>query len=111
MRFTEPGKSFAAKLSIWVSGQIAFNQGACDTFGIKGSPYAVLYFAADVPAIGVELTEDKLAPGAIPILSRGTSASVSAKSFLQKFQLHAWMGRSFDLRKDEESGLLVAKLD
>ena len=111
VKFTEPGRSFAARLSIWKGGQIAFNHGACERFDITTYRFAVLYFASDVPAIGVQLTNDEHAEGSISVSERGTGASVSAKSFLQRFRLDDWRGKNFDLEKDEESGLLVARLE
>lgn len=87
VKFTEVGKSFSARVSISERGMISFNQGARHKFNMDRFGYCILYYDEEENWIGVELTDDKEAEGAIRLRKRATGADLGAKSFLFYFDI------------------------
>jgi len=100
------------RVSVWSRGQIGFNQGAVDEFGINKFQYAVLYYDDETNRIGIEFTTDGDAKGACKLAFRKNSGvSISAVAFLKIFKIDYSKTRKFDLRHDDESGYYIVDLN
>ncbi|GIK33277.1 MAG: hypothetical protein HND43_07540 [Armatimonadetes bacterium] len=109
-KFTEGSRSFAPKVTITANGAILFNQGACERFHLESVEGVVLYFDDETRRIGFELLADLNAEGVRRLRKRRMGASIAAKPFLDKFDIHPGATMFYELRKDDESGFLVADL-
>lgn len=109
-KFTETGKGFAPKVSIWSRGQIGFNKGAIKRFKVDQYTYAIFYYDEENELIGIELTNDKNDDGLHKVNVRTSGVMISAKAFLDYHGIDLTATRQFDLKKDDESRLLVIDL-
>ena len=109
-KFTEGGRSFAARATISVSGTLSFNEGACQRFKIKDAQAAVLYYDDEEHRVGIELVGDLREEGARRIRRRRMGADIAAKPFLDKFDIQPSTTMLYSLTKDEETGYLVIRL-
>ena len=101
VRFTEVNKSFVARVSISPRGMLNFTDGARKRYHLDEYDFCVLYYDKDAQIIGVELTKDEQAEGAIKIRKRITGADLGIKNFLDYFgivpkktsmsQRHSWL--------------------
>jgi len=66
---------------------LSFNDGARHKHEIDKYSYSVLYYDKERSVIGVELTNDKDAEGALKIRFRKTGADLGVKSFIDYFEL------------------------
>ena len=87
VKFTKVGRSFATKVSLSPRGMLSFNDGARHKHEIDKYSYSVLYYDKERSVIGVELTNDKDAEGALKIRFRKTGADLGVKSFIDYFEL------------------------
>jgi hypothetical protein len=106
-RFTQTGRGFQPKASIWRGGQIGFNQGAVKRMKLREYDYAILLYDPDTGRIGVRLTNDEAEAGAVKILGRGTGAFVSAKAFLDFYEVLYPQDVKMDISYDETNELYV----
>jgi len=110
IKFTDSGRSFAPKATISAHGALSFNEGACTRFQIKDFEAIVLYYDPDRSLIGVELTTDKQADGSRQLRKRHMGADISAKPFLDRWDIFPSQTTMYPITTDEETGLLVIDL-
>jgi len=110
IRFTQSGRSFAAKASISRTGMLSLNDGARRRFGIDRFKYCVLYYDPDTRRVGMEFTDDAEAEGVRKVRLRKTGADVAARSFVDFFDLGIRETTAFPVERDEGTGYLVIDL-
>lgn len=109
-RFIETGRSYKPKISIRGNGQIGFNFGAIKRFVLENYEYAVLFYDKETQRIGIKLTNEK-EEGISKLKVRKSSAAVSAKSFLDYYEIeYGGSVRKFDIYWDEAAEMLIADL-
>jgi hypothetical protein len=111
IKFTEGGRSYAAKASLSKSGMLSISDGARRRFHLDDFGFCVLYYDPDTNRIGVELTANKESDGARRIRFRPTGADVAAKSFVDFFGIDARETKTYQVEQDEESGMLTIDLN
>jgi hypothetical protein len=84
--FTEAGRGFAPKVSIRKQGQIGLNQGAVLRHKIKDGQFAILGYDKEEGFVAIKFVSDD-EKGAKRITVRHGNASISAKSFLDYFNI------------------------
>ena len=109
-RFTKTGRGYTPKVSIWTRGQIGFNQGAVERFKLKDFDYAVLFYDRDERKIGVRFTTEASEDGANKIVKGKTGVFISAKAFLDYYQIDHRKTRRYDVAHDNENDLYVFTL-
>jgi len=109
-RFSERGRGYKPKVSIWKRGQIGFNQGAVKRFDLDKYQYAVLFFDAENKRIGFKFTNDVDEDGISKLTVKDTGAIMSAKSFLDFHEIDYEETRKYDIGYDEKEKLYVVKL-
>ena len=109
-KFTQTGRSFAPKASISTYGTLSFNDGARRRYQMDDYTHCILYYDRDTHRVGVELTNDKSIQGSRTLRHRTTGSDVSAKPFVDYFNIHIAGTTYYDLDKDEQTGLLVFDL-
>jgi hypothetical protein len=111
--FDKEGKGFAPKVSIRQHGQIGLNQGAINRYEIKDGQYALLGYEREKRMVVIKVMDER-EKGAKRILVRAagnsTSGSISAKGFLDYFQIPYAESMSFPLEKDKQLGFLFFHL-
>ena len=109
-RFTQTGRSFAPKASISTYGIISFNDGARRRFNMDDYNHCILYYDRDLHRVGVELTNDDNDSGIRTLRHRKTGADVSAKPFVDYFNIHVAGTTYYDLSSDEQTQYLIFDL-
>lgn len=109
-RFTQTGRSLAAKLSIWNKGQIGFGMGAVARFKLSGYDYVVLMYDREEKRIGFMFTNDPKEEGATKLNKRKTGVMVGAKTFLDFYEINYSETRQYNMKYDENSKLYIADL-
>ena len=110
IKYTEKGRSYAARTSISKTGMLSFSDGACKRFKMGDYKFVVLYYDPDTQRVGVELTNDEQAEGVKKLRHRATGADVAAKSFVDFFNIGVRATTTYEVGKDDESGLVVVDL-
>lgn len=106
--FRESGRGYRPRASIRKQGQIGLNQGAVKRFEIEGGDYVILGFDKDAKKVALKVTKDSSEKGAQKIVVKDGSASISAKSFLEYFEIgYQDETRQYDVNYDDESKLIV----
>lgn len=100
VRFTETGKSFKPKASIWSRGQIGFNQGAVNRLQLDKFNFAILFYDEETRKVGFLFTNDENENGAIKIVNKKTGAVISGKSFLDFFEIKHEKTKNYTLEKE-----------
>lgn len=110
-KFTKQGRGYTPKVSIWMRGQIGFNQGAMRVMGLTENCFAILYYDTENKRIGLEITSNGDVEGACRLTVRPTGALIGAKAFLEYYQIqYKDKTRSYGVRRDKESSLFVIDL-
>jgi len=109
-KFTATDTSFDARVTIRRTGQIGFNTGAINSYGLKDYSFVILYFDRQERAVGIQLTNEH-APGAIVLKKSDSNTYVRAKNFCDRYEIGYSKSRKFALRKDTETGFLYFRLD
>ncbi len=110
-RFTKTrSRGYTPKASIWSRGQIGFNQGAVEKFKIPDFDYAILFYDRDARKIGVSFTNDEKEEGATKISKRATGASISARAFLDFYEIEHSKTKKYDIDYEEQENLYVMQL-
>lgn len=110
IKFTQSGKSYAAKASLSKSGMLSLSDGARQRFRLDEFGFCVLYYDPESSQVGIELTADKNAEGARKIRFRQTGADIAAKSFVDFFGIDARETKTYVIEQDTETGMLVVDL-
>ena len=108
--FTENRRGFAPKVSIRKHGQIGLNQGALVRYKIESGKFAVLGYDRDQGLVVIKVTDDREEPGAREIVVRASGGSISAKPFLDYFEIPYEKTRRYELSHDEGTGCLQFSL-
>lgn len=109
----------APKMTIRKGGSLGINQAAARRFGIDSDDYyAVFYYDDENNAIGMEITRDENAEGALKIQYRpykgdnkNVIIQVSIKSLLDRYAIDYSESSSYVPFKDEDTGLIVLDLN
>jgi len=104
VRFTQTGRSFAPKVSIWSRGQIGFNNGAVTRFELDKFDYVVFMFDKEEQKIGLLFTTNKAEDGAVKLNKRTAGISVGAKSFLDYCGIDYSTTKQYELTHDKDAG-------
>lgn len=111
VRYTKKGRSFTPKISISAAGMISFNSAARKQFDLEKYDLCVLFYDPDARLVGVKPTNDKKEEGARKLRMRvSTGADVSARSFLNYFQIDFSKTTTYDASIDKD-GLIVFNLN
>jgi hypothetical protein len=109
-RFTEVGRVFRPRASLRSNGQIGFNHGSVKRFEMEKFTHAILFYDAETKRIGVKLTNEKDEPGASALMTRSGNGTLSARAFLEFYQLTPKTTTQYDIERDNPSGLLVINI-
>lgn len=110
--FKESGRGFRPRASIRKQGQIGLNHGAVRRFGLEKWGYVVLGYDRDSNRVALKLTNDEDAPGAQRLAIKDGSASISARAFLEYFDIpYRDETRQFDVVLDEGRDLVIVTLE
>jgi len=109
-RFVRTVRSFAPKVSIWSRGQIGFNTGATHKFHLEKFEYAVLFYDDEMMRIGIHFTNDASEVGVIKITKRPSGVSLSAKAFLQYYDLLPGQNESYDVVYSKDDNMYIIQL-
>ncbi|OGP07543.1 MAG: hypothetical protein A2048_08745 [Deltaproteobacteria bacterium GWA2_45_12] len=109
-RFTNTNKSFISKVSIRSNGQIGFSQGLIHKFHLESFKFGVLFYDKDEGKVGIQLTNDEKESGICKLQVRPQNASLSAKAFLDFFDLDYQETRSYPMQWDEENKMIIVNL-
>ncbi len=110
-RFTKTGRTFKPKASIWSRGQIGFNQGAVERFGLEKYEYVIFFYDSDNKQIGFKFTKDKSEEGVIKLNTKNTGAVASGKSFLEYYGIEHGVTKQYDLKVDKDNDLYIIDLE
>lgn len=99
-------------LSIDKNGTLRFNKAAIQQFSVDQYDYAAVFYDFRTFRIGISLTDDDSIDGRYKLRKRkdGYNCNFSALPFLRWINYDNRKVRRFYLRRDGESGLLVADL-
>lgn len=111
VKFTETGKSFAARASISPRGMISLNDGARRKFSLDSFNFAVLYYDAEKKLVGIELTNNENTEGAIKIRLRTTGADLAAKSFIDFFEISPTVTTMYSVTGGEQENWILIDLN
>ncbi len=106
-RFTKTGRGYRPKASIWTRGQIGFNQGAVVKFKLREFSHTVLFYDSDERKIGARFTNDSSEDGANKIVKGKTGVFISAKAFLDYYDIAHSKTKRYDITYDSENDLYV----
>ena len=106
-KFTMHGRGWRPRVSVRSNGQIGFNKGAVRKYDLEHFPAAVLYYDRDSQAIGIQLTKDGGDPAAVPLRVKHESAWISAKTFLDYYEVSYDRTSKYDIRQEHETGMLT----
>jgi len=110
-KFTDVDSSFSARVTIRQrTGQIGFNVGAINRFSLQNHKYGVLYFDKENKVVGIELTQEDV-DGTIEIKHRPSNTYISAKNFLDKYEIDYDESHRYELKRDDQSGFLYFELE
>ena len=109
-RFTDVGRVFRPRASLRQNGQIGFNGGAIKRFEMNKFSHVVLFYDKETHRIGVKLTNDKTEEGASTLITRTGNGTVSARSFMEYYQLIPEETTQYDIERDPESQMLVIRV-
>ncbi len=97
-------------VSIRKNGQIAFNSKSVQSFNIKSSSYAYLYYdKTGRGRIGIELSNKK-DKGARKITMLGGTALISGSAFLKHFNISVPKARKFEPKFDSATKMITLNM-
>ncbi|MCK4658139.1 MAG: hypothetical protein KAV82_01330 [Phycisphaerae bacterium] len=109
--FTESGRGFRPRASIRKQGQIGLNQGAVRRFDLERWKYAVLGYDRENGLVALKLTNDETEQGVQRIVIKDGSASISARSFLEYFNIgYRDETKQYDASHDETKDMLIVSI-
>lgn len=108
--FTGKGKNFRPRASVWKGGQIGLNQGAVEKFGLSGNAFVLMYYDKETRRIGLKFTDNGEEEGAIKMNVTNNASVISAKSFLDCYDVNHDETRRYDIFKDEQTDYYIIDL-
>lgn len=109
-RFTDIGRVFTPRATIRSTGQIGFNHGSVRRFEMEKYAFVVLFYDKENKRVGVQLTNNKDEEGACTLSVKQGNGTVSARSFLEHYELMPEVTNQYPLKLDPESKLLVIQI-
>ncbi len=109
-RFTKKGRTYIPKMSIRKRGQIGFNTGAIQRFGLDKYNYVVLFISKDRDKMAIKFTNDENEQGAIKIMKRPGNFAFPGKAFFDLYEIPYDKTRSFDIEWIEDEQVVLVKL-
>lgn len=109
-RFVKTTRSFTPKVSIWGRGQIGFNTGAVHKFGLEKFDYAILFFDKETRRIGIVFTNDEKEKGVVRLTKRMAGMSLSAKPFLEYYDVLKPEKVVCDFRFSNEDNMYIIEI-
>ncbi len=109
-RFVRAGRSYAPKVSIWTRGQIGFNRGAVKKMSMRDYKYAILFYDKENKRVGIKLTNNPSEEGATKISFGSTGAFISARAFLDYYDIPRGETKRYDIYYDDENDMWVFDL-
>lgn len=110
-RFTQTGQRFKPKVSIWgKGGQIGFNQGAVNRYGLGNYRHAILFYDRENNRIGIKFTNDEKEEGVLKFKPRATGAVIAGKAFMDYYGIDYTKTKNYDVVFDEENELYIVNL-
>lgn len=106
-RFTQIGRVFRARASLRSNGQIGFNHGALTRFKLTEFTHVVLFYDPERRLVGVKLTSDKTEEGASTLITKNGNGTVSARAFLEYYQILPKTTTQYDIEWNEENKMLI----
>ncbi len=110
-KFTQHGKSYTPKVSIWSRGQFGFSNGATNRFKLRNFDYVVFFYDGETKRIGLKFTNEEETEGACKLSKRKTGIMVGAKSFLDFYNIIYEKTTQYDLEFNEEEQLFILDLN
>ncbi len=109
-RFTKIRSSYAPKVSIRTNAQLGFSQGMVKKYNMGEFKFCELYFNKDENKIGLKLTNDD--DGKVAnIFIKENNCFISAKTFMDYYEIPYKETRSYVAVKDDSSGLIIIDLN
>jgi hypothetical protein len=116
-KFVFAGGRYSAKLSVRANGVLGLSQGLMHRANISDDGwFAVLNYDRSAQVIGVQITRDEKEPGATRVIYReskepkNVTGSISAKAFLNYFQIPYSQTKSYDAEWNDEQKMIIARL-
>jgi len=106
-KFTDVGRVFTPRATIRSTGQIGFNHGSVKRFEMEKFGYAILFYDKENKRVGIQLTNNKDDEGACTLSVKNGNGTISARSFLEHYNLTPEVSMQYALKLDSESKLLV----
>lgn len=106
-RFTEVGRVFRPRASLRSNGQIGFNHGSVKRFAMEKYSHVVLFYDREKKRVGIRLTDDSQEPGASTLILHSGNGTVSARAFLEYYNLTPEKTTQYDITQEEGSDMLV----
>ena len=109
-KFTSSGKTFKPKVSIRKYGQIGFNNGAVKKFDLDKYEYVILFYDRENRRIGIKLTNNSSEDGAMKLQKRPLNVAISAKSFLEYYEIPYLKTSRYNPQWDENEKMIIIDL-
>lgn len=103
--FRKEGRGFIPKASVRRGGQIGFNQAAIRKFNLTDGQNVLLGYDKDCKMVVIQRIGEP-EQGAKKITIREKSGAISAKGFLDYFEIPREESRSYHLEEDVENNYL-----
>lgn len=103
------GTSVQPMLTVGRSGIIGINKAATQKYELQQYKYAGLYYDPEGKMIGIKPTNDELEANCT-MRDRQSGMDISAKSFLEYFEIDYSTTQRYELSREEQNDMLVAKI-
>lgn len=110
-KFTKQGRTFKPKISIRKRGQMGFNSGAINKFGLDKFDYAVMYISKNRDRIAIKFTNNQDEEGAVKIMKRPGNFSFSGKAFFDCYDIDVESTRNYaaEWLADDQAAMIRIK--
>ena len=99
------------KVTLFAQGRLAFNKAASEAFNLGKFSHAILAYSEKPQAIGLALTNDAEAEGAMMISHRTRGDSMTTAAFFKAIGLNLKETQRYDIRYDKEYDMLIIDLE
>lgn len=110
-KFIKQTRVVAPKVSVWSKGQIGLNKALIDALDLKTNKYVELYYDPETRRVAFDFTAEKKDNSMTVGISQSGSGIISAKTFLDNFEILPEQTMAFELFNDPDSGMKVIYLD
>ena len=109
-KFTRIGRSFKPEVTLRRSGIIGVNNGAIQRFALSRFQHVVLFYDRDTHRVGIQPVKNGDTPGAVTLRIKQGNASVSARSFLDCYEVPYANGPKYAAVWDDVEHMVVFDL-